>query len=99
MANFRLSGDTAFIGGDLTVNAGSALQTFLRNLLSATRTKVTIDLRGADVWDSSTVQLFLSWMKSRSEGTVTWRNMPRDMVGDLRIMGLAKLFNGATNEQ
>lgn len=98
MANFRLSGDTAFIGGDLTVNAGAPLQTFLRNLLSA-RTSVTVDLRGAEVWDSSTFQLFLSWLKSRSEGTVVWRNMPRDMAGDLRIMGLAKLFNGATNEQ
>ncbi len=98
MANFRLSGNTAFIGGDLTVNSGAPLQTFLRNLLAG-RTDITIDLRGAEVWDSSTIQMFLSWLKSRSEGTVIWRNMPRDMAGDLRIMGLAKLFNGATNEQ
>lgn len=99
MANFRLSGDTAFIGGDLTVNAGAPLQTFLRNLLASGRRDLTVDLRGAEVWDSSTIQLFLSWLKSRSEGTVMWRNMPRDLAGDLRIMGLAKLFNGAINEQ
>ncbi|HOW52682.1 MAG TPA: STAS domain-containing protein [bacterium] len=98
MANFRLSGDTAFIGGDLTVNSGAAIQTFLRNL-QVRQNDLTIDLRGAEVWDSATIQLFLSWIRSRQGGAVVWRNMPRDMAGDLRIMGLAKLFNGATHEQ
>ena len=99
MANFRLSGDKAFIGGDLTVGSAHALKNFLLTLSTTQRREISIDLRGVEAWDSSTIQLFLSWMKSRSDGAVTWRNVPRDLAADLRITGLAKLFNGVSHEQ
>jgi anti-anti-sigma regulatory factor len=98
MANFRFSGDTAFIGGDLTVQSGAALQNFLRTLL-ANQGALAVDLRGVEMWDSSAIQLFLSWIRSRHDEPVVWRNMPHEMINDIQIMGLAKFFSGATNER
>lgn len=99
MANFRLSGDKAFIGGDLTVGSAAALKNFLVTLSSARRTEIVVDLRGLEMWDSSALQLFLAWMRGNPGMAVTWRNMPPDFAEDLRITGLANLFNGASHGQ
>ncbi len=95
MANFRLSGDKAFLGGDLTVSSATALKNFLLAISSARRKEIVMDLRGVETWDSSAFQLFLSWMRSNRDMTVVWRNLPPDFIEDLRITGLANFFNGA----
>ncbi len=99
MANFRLSGDKAFIGGDLTVGSATALKNFLLTLSSARRKEIVIDLRGIETWDSSALQLFLAWMKGNPDMTVAWRNMPSEFIEDLRITGLANFFNGVSHGQ
>jgi len=99
MANFRLSGDKAFIGGDLTVGSAAALKNFLLTVSRTPRREVSVDLRGVENWDSAAIQIFLSWMKGSKDTAIVWRNMPPDLVEDLRVTGLANLFSGVPHEQ
>lgn len=99
MANFRLSGNKAFIGGDLTVGSAGALKNFLLTLSHTKHKEIIVDLNGIERWDSSAIQLFVSWLKGNPSLPVTWRNMPPDLVADIRLIGLAKLFNEVSHEQ
>jgi|GEM_PF-803682 len=99
MANFRLSGNKAFIGGDITVGSAAALKNFLLTLSHTKHKEIVVDLRGLERWDSSAIQLFVSWVKGIPSLTITWRNVPPDFAADLRLIGLAKLFNGVSHEQ
>lgn len=98
MANFRLSRDIAFLGGDLTVNAAEALHNFLLTL-QANQGRLTVDLRGAEAWDSSSLQLLFAFIKSRPPRTVVWRNMPPEMAADIRLMGFGNLLNEVSHER
>lgn len=97
MANFKVDGNNIFLGGDISVNSGESLLNFFRNI-SIAGELIIIDLKSIETWDSSAIQVFLSWMKSLGDRRIKWKNMPEGMKNDVKIMGLAKLFNGVAND-
>jgi len=98
MANFKIEGGNIQIGGDITLICGEALLNFLRNTNHSLDT-MNVDLKSVSRWDSSAVQLFVSWLKTlRGSTQVSWRNVPEEMAEDIRLMGLSNLFNGVNDE-
>jgi len=92
MANFKIDGTHIHIGGDISISEGESLYTFLKDL-PFFKKEVTVDMKRVEMWDTSSIQTFISWMKS-TEMTVIWKNIPEEMVHDLKIMGLSSLFKG-----
>lgn len=90
MANYKIDGNTVHISGDISINDGKSLYNFFKDLPFSSK-KVTVNLKSADSWDMSTIQIFISWMKS-SEMEVSWKNIPEEMKNDLRLTGLSSLF-------
>lgn len=92
MANFKIDGTKIHISGDISINDGESLFNFLKNL-PFFKEEITVDLKRAETWDTSSVQTFVSWMKS-SEMLIKWKNMPVEMTEDIKLMGLSSLFKG-----
>ena len=90
MANYKIDGNTIHISGDISINDGESLYNFFKDLPFSSK-KVIVNLKRADSWDMSTIQIFISWMKS-SEMETVWKNIPKEMKNDLRLTGLASLF-------
>ncbi len=90
MANFKFDGKTIHVSGDLSISESHTLYNFLSNLPLA-GDEITVNLSRAEVWDSSTAQILISWTKSLKR-KINWKNIPPDMKNDLRLMGLAGLF-------
>lgn len=94
MANYKIDGSTIHISGDISINDGKSLYNFFKDL-PFSRKKITVNLKRADSWDMSTIQIFISWMKS-SDMEITWKNIPKELKNDLRLTGLSSLFKEVT---
>lgn len=90
MANFKFDGDIIHISGDISINESNSLYNFLSNL-PVTGENIKVNLSGAELWDSSTMQIFVSWAKS-TERKIVWKNIPSEMKSDLKLAGLFSLF-------
>jgi len=90
MANYKIDGSTIHISGDISINDGESLYNFLKELPFSSK-KVKVNLKRAESWDMSTLQIFISWMKS-SDMEIVWKNIPKEMKNDLKLTGLANLF-------
>lgn len=90
MANYKIDGSIIHISGDISINDGNSLYNFFKEL-PFSRKKITVNLKRAESWDMSTLQIFISWMKS-SNAEITWKNIPEEMSNDLRLTGLSNLF-------
>jgi anti-anti-sigma regulatory factor len=90
MANFKFDGKVIHISGDISISESNTLYTFLSNLPVA-GDEITVNLARAEIWDSSTAQIFVAWTKS-SKRKIAWKNIPPEMKNDLRLMGLSSLF-------
>lgn len=96
MASFKIDGNTVFISGDISINEGGDLYNFLKDIPFSTE-EILIDLGRVSAWDTSSVQIFISWMKSTSM-KVIWRNFPTGFMSDLKLLGLSNNFKGVKNE-
>lgn len=96
MSTFKIDGKTVFISGDLSINEGESLFNFFKDFPFSSE-NISIDLTRADSWDTSSVQTFISWMKT-TEMEITWKNIPKELMDDLKLMGLASYFKGVKNE-
>ncbi len=90
MAKFKFDGNVIHISGDISINESKSLYNFLSNL-PVKGEEIKVNLSGAELWDSSTMQIFISWTKSSAE-KITWNNIPPEMKSDLKLMGLFSLF-------
>lgn len=90
MANYKIDGNVIHISGDISINDGKSLYNFFKDL-PFSRKNITVNLKRADSWDMSTIQIFISWMKS-SNMEITWKNIPQDLKKDLKLTGLSSLF-------
>ncbi|HDT11808.1 MAG TPA: STAS domain-containing protein [bacterium] len=90
MANFQFDGNVIHISGDISINESRSLYNFLSNL-PVTGDEIKVNLSGAELWDSSTMQIFISWTKS-SARKIVWKNISPEMKSDLKLMGLFSLF-------
>lgn len=96
MASFKIDGKTVFVSGDLSINEGESLYNFLRELPFSSE-EISVDLKRAGSWDTSSIQTFISWMKS-TEMKITWKNIPGELMNDLKLLGLSSNFKGVKNE-
>ena len=90
MANYKIDDNTLHVSGDISINSGESLYHFLKDL-PFLRKKVIVNLKRAETWDTSTIQTFISWMKS-SDMKISWKHFPKEMEKDLKLMGLSSLF-------
>jgi ABC-type transporter Mla MlaB component len=90
MANYKIDGNSLHISGDISINDGESLYHFLKDLPFSSKS-VNVNLKRAESWDTSTLQLFISWIKS-SEMEIFWKNIPEEMKKDLKLTGLSGLF-------
>jgi anti-anti-sigma regulatory factor len=90
MANYKIDGNVIHISGDISINDGKSLYNFFKDL-PFSRKNITVNLKRADSWDMSTIQIFISWMKS-SNMEITWKNIPQELKKDLKLTGLSSLF-------
>ncbi len=93
MANFKFDRNTVYISGDISIKESSSLYNFLTGLPVSSNDRVEINLSGTEVWDSSTIQIFLSFMKN-SKKKIVWKNIPEEMKRDIKLTGLLNLFKG-----
>ena len=90
MANFKFDGNLINISGDISISESHSLYNFLSNL-PVSGEDISVDLSMAEMWDSSTAQILIAWTKSLKR-KVVWKNIPKAMKRDLKLMGLAGLF-------
>lgn len=92
MANYKIDGTVVHISGDISISEGESLYNFLKDL-PFFKNEVAVDLKRVDSWDTSSFQIFISWMKS-TKMSVKWKNIPEEMTSDLKTTGLSALFKG-----
>ncbi|HNW81899.1 MAG TPA: STAS domain-containing protein [bacterium] len=92
MASFKIDGKTVFISGDLSINEGESLYNFLRDFPFSSE-DVNVDLNRVSSWDTSSLQTFISWMKS-TQMKIVWKNIPEEFMNDLKLSGLSGYFKG-----
>lgn len=96
MASFKIDGNTVFMSGDISINEGESLFNFLKDIPFSTD-EILIDMSRVSAWDTSSVQTFISWMKS-TRMKVIWRKFPSGFANDLKLLGLSNNFKGVKNE-
>ncbi len=96
MATFKSDGNRIIISGDITVSSGNALLTFLRSITPGSE-PLTFDLKSTEKWDSSAIQMFMSFMNTHKPRKILWKNIPPVMQEDIKLLGITSLFNGENN--
>lgn len=91
MANFHIDGNTVKISGDISIAYAESLLNMLREAGNIPEEKL-IDLSNLEIWDSSSIQIFISFIKSNKKENIKWINMPENFEKDLKIMGILTLF-------
>ncbi len=91
MANFHIDGNTVKISGDISISYAESLVNVLKEAGNISGEKL-IDLSNLETWDSSSVQILISFLKSNKKENIKWINMPENFVRDLKIMGILTLF-------
>ncbi|MFO7734845.1 MAG: STAS domain-containing protein [bacterium] len=91
MANFHIDGNTVKISGDISISYAESLVNLLKEAGNISGEKL-IDLSNLETWDSSSVQILISFLKSNKKENIKWINVPENFVRDLKIMGILTLF-------
>ena len=96
MGTYNVEGNVIYLAGDISVNDGEKLLGFLRGV-SPTSDVVTVDMKGVERWDSSSIQMLVSFRKSLKEIEIVWRGAPVLMSEDIELMGLSGIFSEGRN--
>jgi anti-anti-sigma factor len=99
MANFNVDGNVFYLSGDLSIASSESLFNFFREI-TLDKTEIIIDLKAIESWDTSTIQIFIALSKKMKKNNISiiWKNVPKEMLSDIKLMGLSNLFEGETYE-
>ncbi len=99
MANFNVDGNVFYLSGDLSIASSESLFNFFREI-TLDKTEISVDLKAVESWDTSTIQIFIALMKTMKKNNISviWKNVPQEMLEDIKLMGLSKLFEGEIYE-
>ena len=99
MANFNVDRNVFYLSGDLSIASSESLFNFFREI-TLDKTEIIIDLKAIESWDTSTIQIFIALSKKMKKNNISiiWKNVPKEMLSDIKLMGLSNLFEGETYE-
>ncbi len=97
MGNYSFKDNVVYLGGDVSINSGDELLDFLRRV-SPDSNSITVDLKNVESWDSTSLQMLISFKKSIGNVKVRWKDFPRLMFDDIKLMGLSSIFSEDKND-